>query len=1098
MKTIRIFIASPGDVTEERDRARQVVEQLRRRYAGQFDLKAVLWEDLPLQADMSFQQGIDLVLSGERGVDIAVFILWSRLGLPTGAFIRKPDGSTYRSGTERELDLMMAARQANQRRDPASDAPKILIYTRRDEASFDERLRGKPTDEKNQLLAQKKLVETFIQEEFHDTASGANARAYHAFDQPVTFSQRLRMHLHEILDTLAGGLAGEPVWDIAKLGSPFRGLEAFEFRHNPVFFGREDEVLEVRRALQMKAQKGCAFVLISGASGSGKSSLARAGVVPAVVEHEVDSTVSGWRYAVCAPFLFAGDLCGGLARLLCTEGVLPELSEGLSVEDRGEGLADAPKITVTQSVRPALVRASQGKPGATRLLLLVDQLEELFTDKRLTDSDRNLFVEVLEALARSGAVWVLAAVRSDFYQQCQRLPALMRMKEGPGQIDLLPPTADALRRLIEQPARLAGLSFEERDGQSLAGRILTDATAHAELLPLVSYVLRELFEHRTAVGGLIFAAYEQLGGVEGALAKRAEAVLSSLPHAAQSELPAVLRTLVSVIGDEVESVVRQRVPLNAFPPDSPARALVDCFVAERFLVTEKGAEGEGTVAVAHEALLRVWSRAAQWIRDNREFLRVRARVAARMKEGSRLLESDPLLEAARQQLVSIPSGFTQEQRAFIEDCAQTVQQARRRRERTRQYVIAGLSVLLLVAVGMAGWALVKRREASEARERAVSAERNAVAQRKEAERQARIARQTTELLSKMFTRLDPDIAKLRDITVREILDNTGQDIATAFPGEPLSELRVRLTLAMSYWKLDRAKLALPHAEAALRLAKTAHGEQDHPDVAESLNNVAACLKGLGRPDEALPKYEAALAMRQRIFQGDHPDVAEGLGNLALCLDDLGKSSEALAMLGDALAMLQRIYKGDHPDVALGLNNIAFCLNGQGRLSEALPKFKAALEMRQRIFKGDHRDVDASLNNLAACLDNLGRTAEALPQYEASLAMKRRLHEGDHADVALGLNNVAFCLRGLGRLAEALAHFEAALAMRQRIYSGDHPAVFESLNNVAICLDDLGRLAEALPKYEAASAMLKRLYKGDHSNVALGLSRNHAVRLRISG
>lgn len=699
MKTIRIFISSPGDVAEERDRARQVVEQLRRRYAGQFDLKAVLWEDLPLQADMSFQQGIDLVLSGERGIDIAIFILWSRLGSPTGAFVHKPDGSAYRSGTEREFDLIMAARQENQRHDPASDAPKILIYTRRDEASFDERLRGKPTDEKNTLLAQKKLVETFIQEDFHDKASGANVRAYHAFDRPVTFSQRLRVHLQEILDALAGGFAGEPVWDIVKRGAPFRGLEAFDFDHNPVFFGREDEVLEVRRALQRKAQEGCAFVLISGASGSGKSSLARAGVVPAVVEHEVDSTVSGWRYGVCAPSQFAGDLCGGLAQLLCTEGVLPELRDSLSVKDLGEGLAEAPKVTVTQSLRPALVRASQGKPGATRLLLLVDQLEELFTDKRLTDADRNRFVEVLEALARSGAVWVLATARSDFYQHCQRLPVLMRMKEGPGQIDLLPPTADALRRLIEQPARLAGLSFEERDGQFLAGRILTDATAHAELLPLVSYVLRELFEQRTPAGVLTFAAYEQLGGVEGALAKRAEAVFGTLPKAAQRELSPVLRALVSVSGDEEESVVRQRVPLSAFSPESPARVLVDRFVAERFLVTEKGAEGAGTVAVAHEALLRAWNQAAQWIADNREFLRVRARVAARMKEGSRLLEDDPLLEAARHQLAAIPVGFTPEQTAFIEECVRAVRQARRRRERLRKQVTVALGVLLLAALG---------------------------------------------------------------------------------------------------------------------------------------------------------------------------------------------------------------------------------------------------------------------------------------------------------------------------------------------------------------------------------------------------------------
>jgi pentatricopeptide repeat protein len=707
MKVIRIFISSPSDVAEERDRARQVVEQLRHRYAGQFELKAVLWEDLPLQADMSFQQGIDMVLSRERGIDIAIFILWSRLGSPLGALIHKPDGSSYRSGTEREFDLVMAARHQS-----GGDVPKILVYTRRDEVSFDERLRGKPTEEKTALLAQKRLVEAFIQEEFHDASSGANVRAYHSFDHPVTFSQRLRAHLQEILDPLAGDFAGDPVWEIDKQGSPFRGLEAFEFVHSAVFFGREDEALEVRRALQRKAQEGCAFVLISGASGSGKSSLARAGVLPAIIEHEVDSTVAGWRYAVCTPSQLGENMCAGLARVLCGEAVLPELGIAPdSVRVLAEGFAQAPKPTVDQSVRPALMRAAQGKAGAIRLFLLVDQLEELFVDKRLKDDDRERFTAALEALARSGSVWVLGTVRSDFYQHCQRLPALIRMKEGAGQVDLLPPTSDALGRLIVHPARLARLTFERRDGASLEDRILSDATSHAELLPLLSYLLRELFEQRTPAGVLTFASYEQLGGVEGALAKRAETVFAALPGAAQLELTQVLRALVSVGGDEEESVVRQRVPLTAFPPETPARVLVDRFVAERFLVTEAGAGGTGTVAVAHEALLRVWNRAAQWIADNRDFLRVRARVAARMKEGSRLLEGDPLLELARHHLATTGAGFTGEQTAFIEDCARTAQEGRRHREHVRKGVIAVLAALALFAILAAGIAAKQRQVA---------------------------------------------------------------------------------------------------------------------------------------------------------------------------------------------------------------------------------------------------------------------------------------------------------------------------------------------------------------------------------------------------
>lgn len=109
MQTIRIFISSPGDVAQERERASQVIESLRRRYARKFHLIPIFWENLPLEPDMSFQQGIDLFLKNP-GVDIGVFILWSRLGSPLGAAIRKADGSTYLSGTEREFDLMTQAR----------------------------------------------------------------------------------------------------------------------------------------------------------------------------------------------------------------------------------------------------------------------------------------------------------------------------------------------------------------------------------------------------------------------------------------------------------------------------------------------------------------------------------------------------------------------------------------------------------------------------------------------------------------------------------------------------------------------------------------------------------------------------------------------------------------------------------------------------------------------------------------------------------------------------------------------------------------------------------------------------------------------------
>jgi hypothetical protein len=106
-QTIRIFISSPGDVTEERDGARRVVDGLQRLYPGA-DLQTDLLEELALPATASFQETIDFLLEREP-IDIAVFILWSRLGSPLGAAVTKPDGTPYRSGTEREFDLMLHA-----------------------------------------------------------------------------------------------------------------------------------------------------------------------------------------------------------------------------------------------------------------------------------------------------------------------------------------------------------------------------------------------------------------------------------------------------------------------------------------------------------------------------------------------------------------------------------------------------------------------------------------------------------------------------------------------------------------------------------------------------------------------------------------------------------------------------------------------------------------------------------------------------------------------------------------------------------------------------------------------------------------------------
>ncbi len=676
MKTIRIFISSPGDVQDERERARSVVHQLRRRYAGRLDLRALFWEELPLEADMSFQQGIDMVLS-ETGVDIAIFILWSRLGSPTGPLMVGDQGRPYRSGTEREWHLMLQAREKCQREEPPPLRPSIIVYTRQDEVSFEERLRGKTDDVKAQEIGQKLLVKQFIKEEFQDAETGVNIRAYHSFDQPTTFAQQLRIHLTNVLDSLTGEELGQPVWNIADQGPPFRGLEVFEYHHAPIFFGREDEIVSIRRGLREQACRGCAFVLISGPSGSGKSSLARAGVLPDVCNDEIDKDIHQWRWLALKPSQLGDDLLDGLVKSMTADGALPELREWAGDIVVPQDSAAFPRWLITFGLRVGdALKAAGRQRGTTRLILLMDQMEELFSGTTISDQSRQQLFEALEVLARSGSVWVLATVRSDFYHHCQTLPALMRMKEGAGWFDLLPPTPDALSRVITGPALLAGLRFEREGEQTLSDAILREAAEHKELLPLVEHLLLELCEHRSEDGTLTFAHFRKLGGVEGALRQRCEETFGRLSLAAQASLYDVLSELVTLSGDGQETFVRRTPPLERFTGHPVQRELIDAMVAARLFTTSSGTDGGSVVSVAHEALLRVWPRVTEWINSNREHLRLRARVEQSQQSWDQRGRDDSLL---------LPAGLPLDEARRLRDEAPHLLS-----ERTRDYIEASI------------------------------------------------------------------------------------------------------------------------------------------------------------------------------------------------------------------------------------------------------------------------------------------------------------------------------------------------------------------------------------------------------------------------
>jgi hypothetical protein len=649
MKTIRIFISSPGDVHEERGKARKVVNTLQREFEDKMLLQLVVWEDMALSATASFQENIDERLQTQYSIDISVFVFWWKLGSPLSEIITRRDGTPYRSGSEREFDFMLELVEENSRNQ--RKGPEILVYFRQDDKGFTEEFSRVGQEEREEMVQQQKLLTGFYKENFQDT-QGRNTRAYYKFEQPVEFADQLYLHLHALLDQL--DLEGSStVWQEA----PYRGLAVFDVHHAPIFRGREQEIYDVHQRLRIRASEGCAFVCIVGASGSGKSSLARAGVAAKLMYRSFDETVKEWRFALLYPGgkenLFAA-LVDCLIASPETEDETSRLPNPLPVlavepwrQKLQRYLEDGNAGAVGELLERVFEAEEENVKGKISVLLVLDQMEELWSDKKISPEP---FLQALEILAHLPGFAVLATLRSDFYPHAQESQAFLRLKGDRGHFDLTRPGETALREIIEKPARTAGLTFEHGSGGALNERILKDALHDPGALPLLEYALGELHRRclekaleNSAHGDgpspqrssrhlvLTNSAYDEIGGVEGAITRRATEVFAGLSVETQAALPELLPLLVSVepgAGEEFLSVrLRPRLDdLTGADPKSPRAMLTQALVTTRFLTTDHD-KGVANVTLTHEALLKRWPRISEWIQHNRECLRIRSQVA---------------------------------------------------------------------------------------------------------------------------------------------------------------------------------------------------------------------------------------------------------------------------------------------------------------------------------------------------------------------------------------------------------------------------------------------------------------------------------------
>ncbi|HSJ74007.1 MAG TPA: hypothetical protein VK904_06795, partial [Miltoncostaeaceae bacterium] len=502
----------------------------------------------------------------------------------------------------------------------------------------------------------------------------------------------------DLIRVLRGAEVGPGLVQAAGEACPYRGLEAFREEDADLFFGREEDVSRLVERL-----RATRFLAVLGASGSGKSSLVAAGLIPAVRRGALPGGES-WRVLGMAPG--ARPLAALAAHLRHLPGSGSPSPTDLAADERRLDLAVA--------------RAMEGRPG-DRVLLVVDQLEEAFTLCQ-DEGERSAFFGNLMYAASipGGRTVVVVAMRADFYGRLAEHPEL-RSLVASQQVLLGPLDARGLRRAIEQPAQRAGLELEP----GLTRRILTDVADRPGTLPLMEHLLVEVWQRRRG-RTLTLEAYAASGGVEGALARRANAIYGAMSPQRQAVARRVLLRLTQP-GEGTEDTRRRatRGELVTRPGEGDeVNAVVGALAEARLLTTSTDeASGEPVVDVTHEALIRGWPELRGWINDDREQLRLHRRLSdaatewdAGGRDDGQLFRGAPLVVWEGRD----ESDLNELERGFLAASRQRLERERATRRKRTRILIGALAGVAAIIAGIAVFALVQRNEAADQRDVATS------------------------------------------------------------------------------------------------------------------------------------------------------------------------------------------------------------------------------------------------------------------------------------------------------------------------------------------------------------------------------------------
>ena len=824
--------------------------------------------------------------------------------------------------------------------------------------------------------------------------------------------------LRVLIDAIRGKAPGPDVaYDQTSDICPYQGLEVFDEEHAQFFFGRERDVQRLVEKL-----KTTRFLAVLGASGSGKSSLVRAGLIPALRAGALPQSETA---TICVFKPGSRPLTSLTAKLLHLSSGKHAMQTTLDQMEKDE-----------RTLHLAVALALADKP-AGRIVWVIDQFEEVFTlcsdEKERASFLGNL---IYASSIPDGQSTVLLTMRADFLPKCADWPDLAA-RVAAQQFLVSPMNADMLRHAIQEPARRVNLGFEA----VIVDTILADVASEPGALPLVEHALLELWKRRRD-HTLTLDGYRESGGVKGAIAKTAEETFKNFSPDEQTIVRRIMLRLTQ-LGEGTEDT-RRRVAINEIVTTSSEAGAVQRVIkamADARLLTTTYSMPDIFLDVSHEALIRGWPRLRQWLDEDRAGLRVHRRITETAEEWQGANRDDDLLYRGAKLMQAQEWGERHEvelnplEREFL-SASTAFKQRLEQQEREQQ-----------------------QRELQ-------AAQKLAAAERKRAEEQTRATRRALLFATAaLVVALVAAYAWFVAFAARSEADRQRKE---AFVQKSEADSQRKEALVQKS-EAERERGEAEKQQAAAETARTSAQQSRNNAVAakrdadELINfmqyDLSDTLGTVGRLD-----MMNAINARIRKYHQDHPPEAGqvdalreqtvSLGQKGDILRDEGKLEPALKSYRDGLAIFEKLAKeeprnaGLQRDLSVSYNKVGDVQSAQGDLAGALKSSRDSLAIFEKLAKeeprnaGLQRDLSVSYNKVGDVQSMQGDLVGALKSYSDSLAIREKLakqeprNAGLQRDLSVSYNKVGDVQNAQGDLTGALKSSRDSLAIFEKLAKRD--------------------------------------------------------------